>query len=79
MSDAKLITYVIRKDGKVIEYAHTLMCVNKSNPFVRLICPVPITNPDTLIHNDNCYIRTYRNYKEQNGIVNYEVSEVKTK
>jgi hypothetical protein len=71
----KLTTYVLRKDGTVVEYAHIMLCRDKSNPFIDLIRPVPITNPDTLVNKDNVTIRVYYEYNKAFGAVTYKVVE----
>lgn len=75
MESPHLTTYVLRKDGKLIEYAHTMLCKNNKNPFISLINPVPILNPDTLINKENVTIRVYSDYHIHLGAVVYTVTE----
>lgn len=75
MESPHLTTYVLRKDGKLIEYAHTMLCKNNKNPFISLINPVPILNPDTLINKENVTIRVYSDYRIHLGAVVYTVTE----
>lgn len=75
MESPHLTTYVLRKDGKLIEYAHTMLCKNNKNPFISLINPVPILNPGTLINKENVTIRVYSDYRIHLGAVVYTVTE----
>lgn len=75
MESPHLTTYVLRKDGKLIEFAHTMLCKNNKNPFISLINPVPILNPDTLINKENVTIRVYSDYKKEFGSITYKVVE----
>lgn len=73
-----LITYVVRKDDKLVEYAQAILC-RKENPFVDMVRPTPIMNPDSLI-NQNTTIRVYSDYYEgTDGNVYYQVKEISFK
>lgn len=76
MKNVSLTTYVLREGGKVVEYAHSVLCNNnKTNPFIDLIRPIPIMNPDTLINKENVTIRVYSDYRIHLGAVVYTVTE----